>query len=97
MPLGEEFRSMLNSDIADIANIKPGNTAGGMLIAAVFLNEFVGTTADGSARIPWVHLDIAGAGTNKDALYGYTGKGPTGVTVRTLLALAAATAPVRPE
>jgi leucyl aminopeptidase len=97
MPLGEEFRAMLNSDIADIANIKPGNTAGGMLIAAVFLSEFIGTTADGSGRIPWVHLDIAGAGTNKDALYGYTGKGPTGVTVRTLLALAAATAPVLPE
>jgi leucyl aminopeptidase len=97
MPLGEEFRSMLNSDIADIANIKPGNTAGGMLIAAVFLNEFIGASADGSGRVPWVHLDIAGAGTNKDALYGYTGKGPTGVTVRTLLALAAATVPVRPE
>lgn len=97
MPLGEEFRPMLNSDIADIANIKPGNTAGGMLIAAVFLNEFIGMTADGSGRIPWVHLDIAGAGTNKDSLYGYTGKGPTGVTVRTLLALAAATASVRPE
>ena len=97
MPLGEEFRPMLNSDIADIANIKPGNTAGGMLIAAVFLNEFVGTAADGSGRIPWVHLDIAGAGTNKDSLYGYTGKGPTGVTVRTLLALAASAAPTRPE
>jgi leucyl aminopeptidase len=97
MPLGEEFRSMLNSDIADIANIKPGNTAGGMLIAAVFLSEFVGATADGEGKIPWVHLDIAGAGTNKDALYGYTGKGPTGVTVRTLLALAATSAPVRPE
>lgn len=96
MPLGEEFRSMLNSDIADIANIKPGNTAGGMLIAAVFLNEFIGSSADGTGRIPWVHLDIAGAGTNKDSLYGYTGKGPTGVTVRTLLALAAAS-PVRPE
>ncbi|WP_374945644.1 leucyl aminopeptidase [Agreia sp.] len=97
MPLGEEFRNMLNSDIADIANIKPGNTAGGMLIAAVFLSEFVGNSADGSTRIPWVHLDIAGAGTNKDSLYGYTGKGPTGVTVRTLLALASAAAPVRPE
>ncbi|MDN4639737.1 leucyl aminopeptidase [Agreia sp. PsM10] len=97
MPIGEEFRSMLNSDIADIANIKPGNTAGGMLIAAAFLNDFIGEAADGSGRIPWVHLDIAGAGTNKDALYGYTGKGPTGVTVRTLLALAAAPAPVRSE
>jgi leucyl aminopeptidase len=89
MPLAEEFRAMINSDIADLANVKPGNTAGGMLLAGVFLNEFVGKTHDGTGRIPWLHLDIAGAGTNKDALYGFTGKGPTGVTVRTLLELAA--------
>jgi leucyl aminopeptidase len=89
MPLAEEFRAMINSDIADLANVKPGNTAGGMLLAGVFLNEFVGKTHDGAGRIPWLHLDIAGAGTNKDALYGFTGKGPTGVTVRTLLELAA--------
>lgn len=82
---------MINSDIADLANIKPGNTAGGMLLAGVFLNEFVGQTSDGTGRIPWLHLDIAGAGTNKDALYGFTGKGPTGVTVRTLLELATGT------
>ncbi|CAD5998939.1 leucyl aminopeptidase [Agreia sp. COWG] len=88
MPLAEEFRAMINSDVADLANIKPGNTAGGMLLAGVFLGEFIGNTEDGSGRIPWVHLDIAGAGTNKDALYGYTGKGPTGVVVRTLVALA---------
>jgi len=86
MPLPAEMRSLLTSDIADIANVKPGNTAGGMLVAGVFLQEFVGTKADGS-RIPWAHLDIAGAAQNKEGGYGYTVKGPTGATVRTLLRL----------
>ena len=86
MPLPTEMRALLSSDIADIANVKPGNTAGGMLVAGVFLQEFVGTGADGN-RIPWAHLDIAGAAQNKEGGYGYTVKGPTGATVRTLLRL----------
>jgi leucyl aminopeptidase len=90
MPLPSELRALLNSDIADIANIKPGNTAAGMLLAAVFLREFVGSTGDGDTRseIPWAHLDIAGPANNDGAGYGFTGKGPTAVTVRTLLTLA---------
>ena len=90
MPLPSELRSMLNSDIADIANIKPGNTAAGMLIAAVFLREFVGSTGEGDEKrtIPWAHLDIAGPANNEGGGYGFTGKGPTGITVRALLALA---------
>jgi leucyl aminopeptidase len=89
MPLPEELRPMLASDIADIANAKPGNTAGGMLLAATFLKEFVPAAPDGDP-IPWVHLDIAGAAQNKESGYGYTVKGPTGVTVRTLLRFAEA-------
>lgn len=90
MPLPAELRPMLNSDVADIANIKPGNTAAGMLIAAVFLKDFVGTTGEGDAKrsIPWAHLDIAGPANNDGGGFGFTGKGPTGVTVRALLALA---------
>ena len=90
MPLPSELRPMLNSDVADIANIKPGNTAAGMLIAAVFLRDFIGQTGEGeSARtIPWAHLDIAGPANNDGGGFGFTGKGPTGVTVRALLALA---------
>jgi leucyl aminopeptidase len=87
MPLPDEMRALLNSDIADIANVKPGNTAGGMLIAGRFLQEFVGGTADGSGRIPWVHLDIASAANNAGAAHGHTGTGPTGVVVRTLIRL----------
>lgn len=87
MPLPTELRSLLNSDVADIANAKPGNTAAGMLLAGVFLQEFVGNAKDG-ARIPWAHLDIAGAANNDNSGFGYTGKGPTAVAARTLIALA---------
>ncbi len=87
MPLPAELRALLNSDVADIANVKIGSTAAGMLVAGVFLQEFVGTAENGS-RIPWAHLDIAGPANNDGAGYGYTGKGPTAVAVRTLLALA---------
>jgi leucyl aminopeptidase len=90
MPIPAEMRAVLNSDIADIANVKPGNTAGGMLVAAAFLKDFVGSTGEGDAKrqIPWAHLDIAGPSGNGGGGYGFTGKGPTGVTVRTLIALA---------
>ncbi|MDQ1529927.1 MAG: leucyl aminopeptidase [Microbacteriaceae bacterium] len=87
LPLPEELRPLLNSDVADIANVKLGNTAGGALLAGTFLKEFVGETAEGGERIPWVHLDIAGAANNGGSAYGATGAGPTGVMVRTLVAL----------
>ena len=90
MPIPSEMRPLLNSDIADIANIKPGNTAGGMMIAAAFLRDFVGTTGDGDAKrsIPWAHFDIASSANNGAAGWGFTGKGPTAVAVRALIELA---------
>ena len=90
MPIPVEMRALLNSDIADIANVKPGNTAGGMLVAASFLRDFVGSTGEGDDKrqIPWAHLDIAGPAYNTAGPYGYYGKGATGVAVRTLIALA---------
>ena len=47
----------------------------------------MGRTGDGpdAPRIPWVHLDIAGVGMNKGGGYGFTEKGPTGATVRSLI------------
>lgn len=90
MPLPAELRPLLKSDIADIANAKPGNTAAGMLLAGVFLREFVGRSGDGpdAPRIPWAHLDIAGPANNPSAPFGYTPKGPSGVMVRLLVRLA---------
>ena len=89
MPLPAELRSVLDSDVADLANAKPGHTAGGMLVAAHFLRSFVGTRGEGAdaVPIPWAHLDIAGAANNSGSPYGANGKGATGVAVRTLLAL----------
>jgi len=90
MPIPSELRPLLASDVADIANIKPGNTAGGMMIAAAFLKDFVGSTGDGAdARtIPWAHLDIASAANFSSCGWGFSDKGPTGIAVRTLLELA---------
>ena len=90
MPLASELRATINSDVADIANANPGVTAGGMLLAGVFLQEFVGRTSDedDAPRIPWAHLDIAGPAKGPSAPYGFTGKGPSAVSVRALIRLA---------
>jgi leucyl aminopeptidase len=84
MPLPPELRASLDSPVADIANI--GERFGGMLVAGLFLAEFVGTREDGE-RIPWAHLDIAGPAFNSGSAHGYTPAGGTGVAVRTLLRL----------
>jgi leucyl aminopeptidase len=77
MPLIDEYRELLKSDVADLGNVGPPGARGGALIAGIFLREFAGTT-------PWVHLDIAGtAFSERDLPLGP--KGGTGVGVRTLL------------
>jgi leucyl aminopeptidase len=78
MPLPADLRPSLKSQVADIANM--GERNGGMLVAGLFLSEFVGKT-------PWAHLDIAGPSFNEGSPWGYTPKGGTGVAVRTLLTL----------
>lgn len=90
MPLPAELRTAIDSDVADIANAKPGNTSGGMLLAGQFLRTFVGSVGEGDDKrpIPWAHLDIAGVANNTGGPHGGTPKGPTGTTVRTLIALA---------
>ena len=80
MPLPDELRKSMDSSVADIANM--GDRYGGMLVAGLFLREFV---ADG---VPWAHLDIAGPAFNEGEPYGYTPKGGTGASVRTLVAVA---------
>ncbi|MGQ0842049.1 leucyl aminopeptidase [Actinokineospora sp.] len=82
MPLPDELRADLDSRLADLANIT-GHRWAGMLAAGVFLREFV------PADLPWVHIDVAGPAYNAGAPWGYTGKGGTGLPVRTLAALLA--------
>jgi leucyl aminopeptidase len=79
MPLPEELRSGLDSRVADLANVT-GERYGGMLVAGLFLREFV---AEGVA---WAHVDVAGPAMNTGKPWGFTPKGGTGVPVRTLLA-----------
>ena len=81
MPLPEEVRKGMESDIADICQTNANlDRAGHMLQGGVFLREFV---ADG---VEWVHIDIAGPGYHTGEASGYWTKGGTGVPVRTLLA-----------
>jgi leucyl aminopeptidase len=77
MPLPEELRKSLDSDVADIANI--GDRNGGMLTAGLFIKEFVPDS------IKWAHLDIAGPSFNQGEPHGYTPKGGTGVPIRSLV------------
>lgn len=90
MPLPAELRPLLNSDVADIANVKIGNRAGGMLVGGHFLKEFIGAGKAKGSTIPWVHIDIAGPSDNSGPAYGFTPKGATGNIVRTLIATARA-------
>lgn len=87
MPLPAELRTLLNSDIADLANVKIGNRSGGMLVGGHFLKEFIGLSKDGQTTIPWAHIDIAGPSDNGGSAYAYIPKGATGTIVRTLINL----------
>ena len=77
LPLVAEYKDDIKSAVADLKNIGGGHA--GSITAALFLQEFVGTT-------PWVHLDIAGPAFLEKGLP-YAPKGGTGFGVRTLLAL----------
>ena len=78
LPLEASYRKLLDSDIADIANV--GGPYAGATTAALFLREFVGET-------PWAHLDIAGT-MNADSDDAWRSKGATGYGARLLAELA---------
>jgi len=72
LPLWDEYRDLMKSDIADVKNA--GGRPAGSISAGWFLREFV----DGFA---WAHLDIAGtAYTDREDASRV--KGPTGIGVR---------------
>ncbi len=78
LPLPDDYRSHIDSEIADMRNMgRPGQA--GTISAALLLREFV-------AEVPWAHLDIAGpARSEEDSRY--LTKGGTGFGVRTLVEL----------
>jgi len=72
MPLWDEYRDLMKSDIADLKN--SGGRAAGAISAGWFLREFV-------EGYRWAHLDIAGTAYS-DREDATRVKGPTGVGVR---------------
>ena len=72
LPLWDEYRELIKSDIADMKN--SGGRAAGSITAGWFLREF----AEG---YPWAHVDIAGTAYVDRELPTQV-KGPTGVMVR---------------
>jgi leucyl aminopeptidase len=75
LPLWDDYQEFIKSDLADIRNV--GGRPGGAIIAARFLNNFVGDH-------PWVHVDIAGVDfAEKEKPY--VPKGATGFGARLLL------------
>jgi leucyl aminopeptidase len=85
LPLWEDYRDLMKSDIADIKNT--GGRPAGSISAGWFLREFV----DG---FPWAHLDIAGtAYTDREEPTRV--KGPTGIGVRLFTELVLARASSR--
>jgi leucyl aminopeptidase len=79
MPLTDEYRNEIKSDIADITN--SAGREGGAIKAAAFLDAAV----EGGTE--WAHLDIAGTFWS-DRDRSHAPKGPQGPSVRTLVALA---------
>jgi leucyl aminopeptidase len=78
MPLVEDYREALESEIADLCHMsRDPHIRGGSITAALFLREFTGGR-------PWLHLDIAGPGKVDSEEHEIT-KGGTGFGVRALL------------
>jgi leucyl aminopeptidase len=77
MPLVDDYRSALDSPVADIANVPRDEAGAGSITAALFLREFAGSR-------PWAHLDIAGA-ARSSADEGELSAGGTGFGTRLLL------------
>jgi leucyl aminopeptidase len=76
MPLLDELRDQLKSDVADIKHT--GDRYGGSITAALFLREFIGDVKQ------WVHVDIAGPAWG-DRTTGWNTKGASGHGVLTFL------------
>jgi leucyl aminopeptidase len=77
LPIYEEARDQLKSEIADLVNA--AGRPGGAITAAAFLREFAGGSN-------WAHLDIAGTAW-AESRKPYQSKGATGAAVRTLVEL----------
>jgi len=78
LPLPDIYKSMIESEIADMKNVASKPKAGA-LIGGLILERFVG-------GIPWAHIDMAGP-ARSDSKHGFLTKGATGFGVLTLIEL----------
>jgi len=82
LPLTQEFKELIRSDVADIKNT--GGKPAGAETAGAFLSYFVGD-------VPWVHLDIHGkAEPLGTTMRNYLPAGASGFGVRLMVELASA-------
>jgi leucyl aminopeptidase len=72
LPLWDDYRELLKSDIADLKN--SAGRGAGSIVGGWFLREF-------ATAYPWAHLDIAGTAYT-DSERPHQAKGPTAVGVR---------------
>lgn len=77
MPLDEDYKPALRSEVADLSNIGTQRYKAGSTTGALFLQNFVGDT-------PWAHLDIAGTAFGVPDI-SYYRSGATGFGVRLIV------------
>jgi len=88
LPLYDEYKSRLKSDIADLKNAGSGGQAGAQN-GGLFIQEFVGNKPKSGKKasdeqIPWLHIDIAGPCWFEEAC-DWSPSGASGIPTRTLL------------
>lgn len=77
LPFFEDYQELMDSDIADVANIsKKFDRSAGVITGGVFLSKFINGAK-------WAHIDIGGTAFLKEAFF-YNQKYATGSGVRVL-------------
>ena len=78
LPLDDDFKKAIESNVADIANTGKSNYKGGTITAGWFLSNFVD-------KAKWAHLDIAGTSDGVPGVDYINSNGSAGAAVRLLI------------
>ncbi|MCS7184834.1 MAG: leucyl aminopeptidase [bacterium] len=78
LPLPDDYKKDIESNIADVKNISTHRREAGAIIGGLFLKEFV------DEKVKWVHLDIAGTAFFERS-FEYYKEGATGFPLRTII------------
>ncbi len=78
LPLDDDFKKAIESDVADIANTGKPNYKAGTITAGWFLSNFVD-------KAKWAHIDIAGTSDGVPGIDYISSKGSAGAAVRLLV------------